>query len=604
MTDLRGEVRQALTSFLDDPQTQAERLRSLADSSWESLLSEAEGAIETGEDTALVRFLLTLFAERGHLQGYLARLIQERREIGRRTARLAARIISGFDRQLARSVLECQKAVEGSTAATALLEVLEALDEQDSAEEHGGRSKAASWVAKAARAQSWLKVIRSEPDPRIRADAVESLWEQGGALAAVCYEEALRDPHHRVFANALLGLYRIGDPGCLVHLAQALEHPDRAFRAAAVWAMGESRDGRFVPLLWKLRRGSDQSMAAKSAQSCEKILLAQAAAEREPVLLYSLGAFQQSGAIKARCLVLDRNRNHVQLRATDWRFKAGGQPVWRYSVRLAEGLPRLAAVFVLPRPAASDDQLAEAFSAGLREGFRSKRSQDVLGLLHYSETPESVPAGAPAAELSRPVQLSPDVRMAVRNAASQPDSSALHAGPASAMMASFAGLKHFNGARHVIVAVDASQKAFSGPTEIENLSQAASRAGIQCHAIFLSAISSQQRNLLASLASETGGFSLALDSWNSLPSALGMLAAAMNRHYELSLDGVEAIDRLDIEIASQRFSGRAQWSLDKPGIQGAGSTDIHWERESSPPLAEPDPGSCGVTDPAGQAAVL
>lgn len=604
MTDLRGEVRQALTSFLEDPQTQAERLRSLAESSWESLLSEAEAAIESGEDSALVRFLLTLFAERGHLPAYLARLMQERREIGRRTARLAARIIPGFDRQLARSVLECQKAVEGSPAATALLEVLEALDDQDSAEEQGVRSKAASWVAKAARAQSWLKVIRGEPDPRIRADAVESLWEQGGALAAVCYEEAMRDPHHRVFANALLGLYRIGDPGCLVHLAQALEHPDRAFRAAAVWAMGESRDGRFVPLLWKLRRGSDQSMAAKSAQSCEKILLAQAAAEREPVLPYSLGAFLQSGAITARCVVLDRDRNHVQLRATDWRFRAAGQPVWQFSVRLAEGLPRLAAVLVLPRSAAADDHRAEAFSAGLREGFRSKRSQDVLGILHYSEAPQAAPAGSPAAEQSRAVQLSPDVRLAIRNAASPPECSALPAGPASAMMASFSGLKQFKGARHVIVVVDAAQEAFSGLTEIKNLSQAASRAGIQCHAVFLSAISSQQRTLLAALASETGGFSLALDSWNSLPSALSMLAAALNRHYELTLAGVEAIDRLDIEIASQRFSGRAQWTVDKPGIQQAASTDIHWERESPPPLAEPDPGSCGVPDPAGQAAVL
>jgi hypothetical protein len=603
VTDLRGEVRQALTSFLDDPQTQGGRLRSLAESSWESLSSEAEAAIECGEDTALVRFLLTLFAERGHLPAYLARLMQERREIGRRTARLAARIIPGFDRQLARSVLECQKAVEGSPAA-ALLEVLEALDDQDSADEQGVRSKAASWVAKAARAQSWLKVIRGEPDPRLRADAVESLWEQGGALAAVCYEEAMRDPHHRVFANALLGLYRLGDPGCLVHLARALEHPDRAFRAAAVWAMGESRDGRFVPLLWKLRRGSDQSMAAKSAQSCEKILLAQAAAEREPVLLYSLGAFLQSGATKVRCLVLDRDRNHVQLRATDWRIRAGSQPVWQFSVRLTEGLPRLAAFLVLPRPAAGEDHRAEAFSAGIREGFRSKRSQDVLGILHYLETAESAAVRSAAAEQQLPAQLSPDVRLAIRSAASPPEPSSVHEGPASAMTASFSGLKQFKGARHVIVVLDAIQAAFSSLTEIENLSQAALRAGVQCHAVFLSAISSQQRSLLASLASETGGFSLALDSWNSLPSALSMLAAAVNRHYELTLAGVEAIDRFDVEIASQRYSGRAQWTVDKPEIQRAASTDIHWERESSPPLAEPESGSCGIPDSAGQAAVL
>ncbi len=193
---------------------------------------EAEVVLESGEDTAVVRFLLALFACNGCLAPYLGRLIQSRREIGRRTARLAIRIDPDLDKTLAQAILTSQKN-DSSAPQTALLEVLAETDRAENllpgfrnpraSDDPKVRSKTALLVGRAARAQSWAKTLREDPNPRVRADAIESLWDQGGAFAAVCYDIGLQDSHHRVLANSLVGLYRLGDSRSIALLAQTAD---------------------------------------------------------------------------------------------------------------------------------------------------------------------------------------------------------------------------------------------------------------------------------------------------------------------------------------------------------------------------------------------
>lgn len=615
MTDFRGEVRLALTNFLDDPQTEATRLRHLAETAWEAVCAEAGTLVESGEDSAASRFLLLLFAERGHLVPYLAHLLERRREIARRTVRLAARVDAELERSLARSVLESKRVEQGSPAQTALLELLQMLAE-DAAEggnperERGGeaeeprvRSRVAELVGRAARVQSCYRTICEEPDPRVRADTIESLWAQGGALAAACFERAAQDENHRVALNALVGLYRAGEARSVGLLAKAIEHPDRAFRAAAAWAMGESCDSRFVPLLWKLRRSEDRSMAALATRSCEKVLLAQAEAEREPAALHSLGVWQRGAGVEARCVVLDAQRSFVELRATDWRLKLGGRPVWGFSARQVEGLPRYGLAAVLPAAGGGRDGRADIFAAALREGFRAKRGQDVLAVAHYADgdgAPESRPAG-PAQ--TRPSALSPDLRLAVRIAASPP-AGQLEAGPLAAASSAVRAFHQFKGARHVVVVADRLAEGQFDEDCTRELTSLAARSGVVCHAVYTAGLPGELGLRLSWLAAETGGFTLSLDSLDSLTAALALLSGAINRHYEIRLEGEPEGDRLDVEIAGQHHAGRAHWALIRPRGRRQEAADLHWERESSPAPVKAGPGSGDVLARAGNTAVL
>lgn len=95
-------------------------------------------------------------------------------------------------------------------------------------------------------------------DARVRANAVEALWGMPGADAVAIFREALRDPHHRVVVNALVGLHSYRPEEAVEKLLQLCNHPAFLFRAAAAWGLGHIAERRAIPILEKLAEdGSD-----------------------------------------------------------------------------------------------------------------------------------------------------------------------------------------------------------------------------------------------------------------------------------------------------------------------------------------------------------
>src|SRR5262249_28314127 len=75
------------------------------------------------------------------------------------------------------------------------------------------RSKAVLMVGKANRSARWAEELLTDPDPRIRANAVESLWDSDSEGVIELLRSTASDWNNRVAGNALLGLYRLGDAG-------------------------------------------------------------------------------------------------------------------------------------------------------------------------------------------------------------------------------------------------------------------------------------------------------------------------------------------------------------------------------------------------------
>lgn len=86
-------------------------------------------------------------------------------------------------------------------------------------------------------------------DPRIRANAIEALWHSDSPDAEPLFRIALSDPHHRVIANALVGLYYKKDPAALEKIIEFSKHPSPDYRAAMAWALGHIGDPKGRPAL-------------------------------------------------------------------------------------------------------------------------------------------------------------------------------------------------------------------------------------------------------------------------------------------------------------------------------------------------------------------
>ena len=114
------------------------------------------------------------------------------------------------------------------------------------------RSKAVKVLCRLRPSKSTLDLHLQSTDPRVRANAVEALWHTPSADAIQIFKSVLNDIHHRVVANALVGLYYRKDPGALNIIMNLTDHPSPRFRVAMVWALGHLADRRAIPVLQKL----------------------------------------------------------------------------------------------------------------------------------------------------------------------------------------------------------------------------------------------------------------------------------------------------------------------------------------------------------------
>jgi HEAT repeat protein len=131
------------------------------------------------------------------------------------------------------------------------------------------RSKVALMYARASDNPEWVRKMLADPDARIRANAVEGLWETKAPSAGAAFREAVLDSDHRVQINALLGLHYIGDTSVDVRAAfeKIISSPEPAIRAAVAFAMGRIMDSSCVPALEGLLKDEDQQVRRQALQS-------------------------------------------------------------------------------------------------------------------------------------------------------------------------------------------------------------------------------------------------------------------------------------------------------------------------------------------------
>jgi hypothetical protein len=135
------------------------------------------------------------------------------------------------------------------------------------------RSKAALLYARASNNPEWVRKMLADPDARVRANAVEGLWETRTEAAGAVFKEAALDPDHRVAANALVGLHFNRQTGVDVMgaLHGMTRKPEPIARASAAFAMGRTNDASCAPMLECLLKDGDQGVRGQALQALIRI---------------------------------------------------------------------------------------------------------------------------------------------------------------------------------------------------------------------------------------------------------------------------------------------------------------------------------------------
>jgi hypothetical protein len=172
--------------------------------------------------------------------------------------------------KLAKMLAPLQFVVEEETRfATRVLEVLErspdpstalpALRQLSQCPNARVRSKAALLIGRINHNPQWAVQSETESDPRVTANAVESLWGLATPAAREAFLKAALDRHHRIAANGIVGLYLMGDECGIPFLFHLSKSEAALCRSAAVWAMGHLEDPRFVQRLTRMMSDSDEA---------------------------------------------------------------------------------------------------------------------------------------------------------------------------------------------------------------------------------------------------------------------------------------------------------------------------------------------------------
>lgn len=111
--------------------------------------------------------------------------------------------------------------------------------------------------ANAANIREWLR----DPDPRIRANVLESLSEVGrdGKWIQQILLDNLNDPHGRAAANAAIGLHRLGvEDAAVARLFEMATSGDPVIRCSAAWAIGQVPNVKLFDCLNQLRTDANE----------------------------------------------------------------------------------------------------------------------------------------------------------------------------------------------------------------------------------------------------------------------------------------------------------------------------------------------------------
>ena len=233
------------------------------------------------------------------------------------------------------------------------------------------RSKVALLAGEGNGNRTWFERRMLEDDPRVRANALESAGPAVAEDLRPLFRTAASDANNRVAGNALVALYRLGEGAAVAGLYELAARQDPTFRSTAAWAMSETGDTRFLPLLGKILTDPNETTKAAAFRAIRK-LRGQESAQTQVLEVRILGKPSFDGpTLKVAFGVSDGCKPVTGIAATKVRILVDGEPVYRYSVVEQDYNRRISAAFLVPRIADQTRERSVALPGSSGSMFRA-----------------------------------------------------------------------------------------------------------------------------------------------------------------------------------------------------------------------------------------
>ncbi len=249
------------------------------------------------------------------------------------------------------------------------------------------RASAVLLIGRAGKNADLMGRMLLDPDPRVQANAVEALWIFKEDACKPMLFTAAKSKHHRVAGNAVVGLYRIAEVRSVAMLLDMARHKDPAFRLSAIWAMGDTGDPRFVPVVTEMFRRSAGAERVATLRTLARIRNRNVARNAKPPMEIRI-ACAETRADDSRRIVLTLNAAQdaeiPSLKPTDFAIWENGTLICDYSVSVPNVSELLMAGFVTPRILSEVDPYRLAIVKALDLCIPLKRADDLWRIERYA----------------------------------------------------------------------------------------------------------------------------------------------------------------------------------------------------------------------------
>jgi HEAT repeats len=249
------------------------------------------------------------------------------------------------------------------------------------------RSKAALLIGRSTRNVAWIARRLLDRDTRVQASAVEALWGLDAEEAQPLFLSALKSNNNRVAGNAALGLYLIGDVTAMRVLLDMLRHDDPLFRLSALWAMGETHDERFLPVLAEHYKHAEGKLRLATVGAMSRIRRHEKAPHEADALQVHLSqAEAQTDGLRRLAFALSCHpaRDLSGIKPADFGIWENGTLIEAYQVRLVGPPAVLTVGFIAPWFASGDEAYEKSVREGLLQCLAMKRRDDLWRIDRYS----------------------------------------------------------------------------------------------------------------------------------------------------------------------------------------------------------------------------
>jgi len=393
--DVREILHTLVRNFDRDSSGYSKQIRTLASQDRQAFYATAIEILATQEDSRGVQLLVTILVENQLLVNALSDLVLTR-EQATALARAAARAGQMVDVALVHYLAAHAPAIVGEACPPEMQRLMDIIAEiSDGTRILPGlmaltrlpnpylQSKAVLMIGRMNRNVKWVQNRLSEPDSRVRANAIEALWGLDTEEARSLLRATARDGNNRVAGNALVALHRLGDCWSIPELIAMASHESRRFRATAAWVMGETGDPRFARVLARLVGEPDLAVRTRAFAALGQIKTATAQARQagEWRVLARFRPARRSGWRELQVEVCSNDgREQIKALPTQFILTEDAEAVTGYLVEERPSLRGLAVAFLFPR---TPDPADAPFNLGALRALTWKRPSDLWSAVPY-----------------------------------------------------------------------------------------------------------------------------------------------------------------------------------------------------------------------------